>query len=417
MFESSKQYHSKGKYSHNKRNTHSSYYKKGTAFSKKHKGNLVELDDNYTYQTSNRTLTDVSNKEQKTKGKEVTEFQIIEECEANKENCSCFANKNSFKMEEINITDNITSNNQHTPDNKNDSVTNSNCNSTHELVLLCDNDESDNKENIYTNSNNSNDCSNNNNNNINNNSINNSNNTQKKSILSLSSDALNEAFYFPKKLTNVYNFLYTQYHLQRHLLNNNNNNNQLYPNQQTVSISGSFNSTNCNKCTSYFYNDNSNSNCNNANPLLTSSIPSSYQSTSSNNSLSRNTVTPFTYYDTPYKTMPIYKPKMNPNWNLNDINISPKPVINNIKEMENTEVLKVNIKVSEKETLIFKIRRYDDMFKTVKMFCEINKLDAKFIRPIILYIIKALNSIYGIVNMTLTEEEIETIINMSKQKE
>ena len=64
---------------------------------------------------------------------------------------------------------------------------------------------------------------------------------------------------------------------------------------------------------------------------------------------------------------------------------------NDDKDKENTDVLCVNLKISASETLVFKIRRYDDMFKTVKMFCEINKLDAKFIRPIILYIIKALN--------------------------
>ena len=46
------------------------------------------------------------------------------------------------------------------------------------------------------------------------------------------------------------------------------------------------------------------------------------------------------------------------------------------------------------------------MFKTVKIFCEINKLDTKLIRPFIIYIIKALNSIYGIYNLNLKSEEI-----------
>jgi hypothetical protein len=77
------------------------------------------------------------------------------------------------------------------------------------------------------------------------------------------------------------------------------------------------------------------------------------------------------------------------------------------KEKENTDILSINVKVSENESLVFKIRRYDDMFKTVKIFCEINHLDIKFIRPFILYIIKALNGIYGLYNLTLNDEEIE----------
>ena len=47
------------------------------------------------------------------------------------------------------------------------------------------------------------------------------------------------------------------------------------------------------------------------------------------------------------------------------------------------------------------------MFKTVKIFCEINKLDIKLIRPLIIYIIKALNSIYGIYNLKLKSDEIQ----------
>lgn len=374
MFESSKQFRSKGKYSYNKRNSYSSYYKKGTGFSKKQKGILVELDENYTYQTSNRTLTDISNKESKTKHKDVTEFHIIDECEDNKENCSGNTNRNKIKMNDINIIE-----------KKENSI---NSNSIYELI------ESEKKENNYIASNKSN--------------VDNKNNTitktQTKPFLSLSVDALNEAFYFPKKLSNVYNYLYTQYQIQRHFLNSNN---QLYPHQQSNTISSSFNSTECNQCKSFYCNGTSSSNSllNNSNSLLSLPNQNSYQSFLSNN-LSRNSITPFTYYETPHKH--IFTSKTNPNWNINDINISQRPM----KEIENTEVLKVNIKISEKETLVFKIRRYDDMFKTVKIFCEINKLNSKFIRPIILYIIKALNTIYGVVNMSLTEEEIETITNI-----
>ena len=76
------------------------------------------------------------------------------------------------------------------------------------------------------------------------------------------------------------------------------------------------------------------------------------------------------------------------------------------KDKENTDILEINVKVSEGHSLTFKIRRFDDMFKTVKIFCEINKLDIKLIRPFIIYIIKALNSIYGIFNLPLKNDEI-----------
>ncbi len=76
------------------------------------------------------------------------------------------------------------------------------------------------------------------------------------------------------------------------------------------------------------------------------------------------------------------------------------------KDKENTDILEINVKIKENKTLTFKIRRYDDMFRTVKIFCEINKLDIKLIRPFIIYIIKALNSIYGIYNLKLKKDEI-----------
>jgi hypothetical protein len=87
-------------------------------------------------------------------------------------------------------------------------------------------------------------------------------------------------------------------------------------------------------------------------------------------------------------------------------------IFENEKEKENTDILEINVKISQKKSLIFKIRRYDDMFKTVKIFCEINKLDTKLIRPLIIYIIKALNSIYGIYNLNLKPEEIIFLKNI-----
>ena len=88
----------------------------------------------------------------------------------------------------------------------------------------------------------------------------------------------------------------------------------------------------------------------------------------------------------------------------------------NKKEKENTDILCINIKINNNELLVFKIRRYDDMFKTVKIFCEINKLDTKYIKPLIIYIIRALNSIYGIYNLSLNENEIKFIEDLRERE-
>ena len=77
--------------------------------------------------------------------------------------------------------------------------------------------------------------------------------------------------------------------------------------------------------------------------------------------------------------------------------------------------MNVNIKISKNETLVFNIRRYDDMFRTVKIFCEINKIDTKLIKPLILHLMKALNYIFYINNTNLTQKEIN-YLNEIKNK-
>lgn len=90
-------------------------------------------------------------------------------------------------------------------------------------------------------------------------------------------------------------------------------------------------------------------------------------------------------------------------------------VQNKEKPKENTDILEIVVKTSEKDVKVFKIRRFDDMFNTVKVFCEINKMDGKLIKPFIIYIIKALNSIYGIYNLQLKNDEIEFLNDLKKQ--
>ena len=62
---------------------------------------------------------------------------------------------------------------------------------------------------------------------------------------------------------------------------------------------------------------------------------------------------------------------------------------------------------------LFKLRRFDDLFLTVKLFCEINSIEEKLIRPIITMVLCGLNSIYQIYNTKLEMNNIN-ILRMVK---
>ena len=62
---------------------------------------------------------------------------------------------------------------------------------------------------------------------------------------------------------------------------------------------------------------------------------------------------------------------------------------------------------------LFKLRRFDDLFLTVKLFCEINSIEEKLIRPIITLVLCGLNSIYQIYNTKLEMNNIN-ILRMVK---
>ena len=48
-------------------------------------------------------------------------------------------------------------------------------------------------------------------------------------------------------------------------------------------------------------------------------------------------------------------------------------------EFENTEILRVNVKISKDKFVVFKLKRFDDVFETIKLFCEINLIDEKLL--------------------------------------
>ena len=78
-------------------------------------------------------------------------------------------------------------------------------------------------------------------------------------------------------------------------------------------------------------------------------------------------------------------------------------------ESENTEILNVNVKISKDKKAVFKLKRFDDVFETIKLFCEIYSLDEKLIKPLIIKSLSTLNTIYQIMNSKLDKEQINLL--------
>ena len=258
------------------------------------------------------------------------------------------------------------------------------------------------------------------------------------SPINLSSNDMKEAYYVPKKLSTIYDMYGTQqqpniFDRRRNSFNNFNFmtiqkptislSNKQIPNYSNLSIT---NNNNLN----YFKNNNNNFlhfNNRNNNISINSnfSIPSSPNLPINSFSLfDSNNINNIGNFGNINKLSNIQKclthnnhhnlnknpfHNMMPQLELNKCILKTQINNNNLfeKDKENTDILEIYVKISKTENLTFKIRRYDDMFKTVKMFCEINKLDIKLIRPFIIYIIRALNSIYGIYNLSLKSDEIQ----------
>lgn len=76
---------------------------------------------------------------------------------------------------------------------------------------------------------------------------------------------------------------------------------------------------------------------------------------------------------------------------------------------ENTEILNVKVKIGENKFAYFKLKRFDDIFMTIQYFCEINNLDEKMIKPLIIKSLSAINTIYQVMNSKLNVENMEVL--------
>lgn len=242
------------------------------------------------------------------------------------------------------------------------------------------------------------------------------------SSINLSSQEFKEAFYVPKRLNNLYNMYSNNNSNQINIkegkdIGDNLQNSSMSKSSMSIESSLSFNNLFNNKNNAMQNNSNQNNiqnqNSNCYNLLLNNNIVFFNQNLNLNinNSQIIDQCQPFNLYDS-NSSNSFRKMKSFDSFHSSLKSQISNSIFENEKERENTDILEINVKISEKKSLIFKIRRYDDMFKTVKIFCEINKLDTKLIRPLIMYIIKALNSIYGIYNLNLKTEEINFLKNI-----
>ena len=81
----------------------------------------------------------------------------------------------------------------------------------------------------------------------------------------------------------------------------------------------------------------------------------------------------------------------------------------------NITILEITVKISENKSVDFKLRKYDDMFQVIKETCKENEIDEYYINFFAYTIIKALNSIYGIVNLKLKEDEIRFLYDLKEK--
>ena len=82
---------------------------------------------------------------------------------------------------------------------------------------------------------------------------------------------------------------------------------------------------------------------------------------------------------------------------------------------ENTVVLSINVKISPTRIVSFKLKKYDDLFLTVKLFCEINKIREELIKPIIIKSLEAMNKVYIVMNSKIAQNDIDQLLRIKKQ--
>ena len=67
-------------------------------------------------------------------------------------------------------------------------------------------------------------------------------------------------------------------------------------------------------------------------------------------------------------------------------------------EFENTIILTLKLKIKKDEYINFNLRRYDDLFESLKEFVHLNKIKKDLLKPIVIKVFEILNKIFYLLN-------------------
>ena len=76
----------------------------------------------------------------------------------------------------------------------------------------------------------------------------------------------------------------------------------------------------------------------------------------------------------------------------------------------NTEIFKVQLKLSQYEYLTFTIGRFDNIYLKFSEFCITHKIPFYLYKPLLRHIIIAMNQVFELYNLQLNDEN-QTLIN------
>ena len=67
-------------------------------------------------------------------------------------------------------------------------------------------------------------------------------------------------------------------------------------------------------------------------------------------------------------------------------------------EFENTIILTLKLKIKKDEYINFNLRRYDDLFESLKEFVHLNKIKEDLLKPMVIKVFEILNKIFYLLN-------------------
>ena len=81
---------------------------------------------------------------------------------------------------------------------------------------------------------------------------------------------------------------------------------------------------------------------------------------------------------------------------------------------ENTIILSLKLKLEKDKYIFFNLRKYDDLFETLKNFVELNNIKKELIKPLSEKIVESLNKISSLLNNKISIYDREYLNSLNK---